>query len=86
MLLHMGVKLLNPVSSEYVVGIVLILAVDVMCRESKVYWSHTDLNYDVPSTIHCANVNGTNEQVLVDSDLLFVSKLNRRQAIEHSQT
>lgn len=42
-------------------------------RQLKVYWSHTDLN--VPATIHSANMDGTNEQVLVHTDLLFVSKL-----------
>lgn len=47
-------------------------------RQSKVYWSHTELDYDVPATIYCANLDGTDEQVLVDTDLLFVSKFNMR--------
>ena len=46
----------------------------IVHRNSKVYWSHTDPDYGVPATIYCANLNGSEEQVLVDTNILYVSK------------
>ena len=38
------------------------------------YWSHTDLDYNVPAKIYSANIDGSGEEVLVDTNLLYVSK------------
>ena len=47
-------------------------------RNSKIYWSHTDLDYDVPAKIYSANFDGTQEEVLVDTDILYISKCTNR--------
>ena len=38
------------------------------------YWSHTDLDYNIPAKIYSANFDGSGEEVLVDTNLLYVSK------------
>lgn len=47
-------------------------------RNSKIYWSHTDLDYDVPAKIYSANFDGSQEEVLVDTDILYISKFTSR--------
>jgi hypothetical protein len=51
------------------------LAVDINFQNSKVYWSHTDLDYNVPAKIYSANIDGSGEEVLVDTNLLYVSDI-----------
>ena len=48
----------------------------ILCRQSKVYWSHAEAEYTSTGTIYRANLDGTEVEVLVNTNLLVVSKCN----------